>query len=683
MEVKFAGLTYNVKGLRQKVKRIKVFNYVKEKLKSGFIFMQETHSIQNDLVEWQNEWGSKMILNHGCGNSRGTLIAFSSDFDCKILKNISDDEGRLQLCSIEHNGKKLLLVNIYNENTESKQVLLLKKLNTLMECFSDILEHEIIMGGDWNFIRNKKLDADGGNPSLKLSSIAELTKIIEVYELCDIFRVRFPEKRRFSFRQPNPRRLRRLDYFLISNSLQESVKKTEILTSLSSDHSPVYLDFDESPDSARGSTYWKFNSLLLKNPDFCPKLIEEIERLKSEYEQLDPQTKWEIMKYKIRCFCIKFAKTIAREKRKKLEDLEMKIKQFENCPLDSISSEIYSANKLEFEALMEEKTKGYILRSKINWYENGEKSSKFFLNLEKRKAIQNTIKVLVNDANSESENTVKSNKEITSAIKDFYSNLYKRKSTKTINECKQFLQQIQLPALSDIQNEILKKPLTKRELEISLKNSQNGKSPGNDGLTREFYVVFWRNISDCLYQSLVDGKAKGFLSPSQRQAIIKLLEKRGKDKRFIQNWRPISLINYDAKLLSKAMAERLKQVLPFLISHDQTAYVANRFLGESVRLISDILEITEKLNIEGFLLTMDIEKAFDSVDHPFLFAVLEQMNIAPEFIDWIKVLTNKNESCVFNGGMSTGYFPLTRGSRQGDPISTYLFICNGSLFHNG
>ena len=128
------------------------------------------------------------------------------------------------------------------------------------------------------------------------------------------------------------------------------------------------------------------------------------------------------------------------------------------------------------------------------------------------------------------------------------------------------------------------------------------------------------------------------------------------------------------------MAERLKQVLPFLISHDQTAYVANRFLGESVRLISDVLEITETLNIEGFLLTMDIEKAFDSVDHPFLFAVLEQMNIAPEFIDWIKVLTNKNESCVFNGGMSTGYFPLKRGSRQGDPISAYLFIIVMEVF---
>ena len=126
--------------------------------------------------------------------------------------------------------------------------------------------------------------------------------------------------------------------------------------------------------------------------------------------------------------------------------------------------------------------------------------------------------------------------------------------------------------------------------------------------------------------------------------------------------------------------ERLKLVLPFLINHDQTAYVANRFLGESVRLISDVLEISRTLNVDGYLLTMDIEKAFDSVDHSFLFAALELMNIAPDFIEWIKVLINKQESCVINGGVSTGYFPLTRGSRQGDPISAYLFIIVMEVF---
>ena len=77
----------------------------------------------------------------------------------------------------------------------------------------------MIIGGDWNFILDKNLDAEGGNSLLKLSSIAELTKIYEKIDLCDIFRIRHPEKRRFSFRQPTPCRLRRLDYFLISSSV--------------------------------------------------------------------------------------------------------------------------------------------------------------------------------------------------------------------------------------------------------------------------------------------------------------------------------------------------------------------------------------------------------------------------------------------------------------------------------
>ena len=106
------------------------------------------------------QWGGEIILNHGSSNSRGTLISFSDDFKFKILKNISDDDGHLQLCSIEHNNKKLLLVNIYNENIEHKQVILLIKLNELLGKFNDILDHEIIMGGDWNFILDNKLDAD-------------------------------------------------------------------------------------------------------------------------------------------------------------------------------------------------------------------------------------------------------------------------------------------------------------------------------------------------------------------------------------------------------------------------------------------------------------------------------------------------------------------------------------------
>ena len=131
--------------------------------------------------------------------------------------------------------------------------------------------------------------------------------------------------------------------------------------------------------------------------------------------------------------------------------------------------------------------------------------------------------------------------------------------------------------------------------------------------------------------------------------------------------------------MSKVLAERLKNVLPSIVKSDQTAYVTNCFLGESVRLISDVLEIT-KLNIEGYVLTIDIEKAFHSVDHPFLYAALSKIGFDKEFIDWIKVLNNGQESCILNGGESTGYFKLERGSRQGDPISAYLFIIIMEIF---
>ena len=97
-----------------------------------------------------------------------------------------------------------------------------------------------------------------------------------------------------------------------------------------------------------------------------------------------------------------------------------------------------------------------------------------------------------------------------------------------------------------------------------------------------------------------EAKEIGHLSTSQRQAIIKLTEKKGRDKRFIKNWWPISLLNVDSKIISKAISEKLKEVLPDLISSQQTAYVKNRHIGESGRLISDITEITEIRNAECF-----------------------------------------------------------------------------------
>ena len=146
------------------------------------------------------------------------------------------------------------------------------------------------------------------------------------------------------------------------------------------------------------------------------------------------------------------------------------------------------------------------------------------------------------------------------------------------------------------------------------------------------------------------------LSTSQYQVVITLVEKKGKDKRYLKNWRPISLINVDTKILSKSLALRIKKVLSSLIHSDQTVYVKDRYIGESVRLINDVLEFTDHEKIEAILFLADFEKAFDSIDHSFLFSALKCFGFGDEFIQWVRTLLNNTESCVINNGHSTGYF---------------------------
>ena len=132
---------------------------------------------------------------------------------------------------------------------------------------------------------------------------------------------------------------------------------------------------------------------------------------------------------------------------------------------------------------------------------------------------------------------------------------------------------------------------------------KNNKSPGNDGLTKEFYITFWNEVKVPLLLAIEKAYLVKQLSASQKQAVIKLIEKKGRDKRYIRNWRPISLRNIDVKSISKTLGERLKNVLPEIISLNQNAYVKNRYISEGGRLISDLLEMSA---------TIDIEKAFDS-----------------------------------------------------------------------
>ena len=104
----------------------------------------------------------------------------------------------------------------------------------------------------------------------------------------------------------------------------------------------------------------------------------------------------------------------------------------------------------------------------------------------------------------------------------------------------------------------------------------------------------------------------------QKQAVITLIEKKGKDRSFLENWRPISLVNVDAKIMSKVLATRIKNVLPDIIHHNQSGFVKDRYIGETVRSIFDLMDFTLKENIPGLMIFIDFHKAFDSVEWNYL-----------------------------------------------------------------
>ena len=132
-------------------------------------------------------------------------------------------------------------------------------------------------------------------------------------------------------------------------------------------------------------------------------------------------------------------------------------------------------------------------------------------------------------------------------------------------------------------------------------------------------------------------------------------------------------MNVDLKIISKALSEKLKKVLADLISSQQTAYVKNRHIGECGRLISDIVEIAKTKKIEGFLVTMDIEKAFDSLDHKFLIYALEKYDFGKNFIAWVNILLRNQESCVLNGSTTKIFSARKRRTSRRSNFS--LFIC--------
>ena len=181
-------------------------------------------------------------------------------------------------------------------------------------------------------------------------------------------------------------------------------------------------------------------------------------------------------------------------------------------------------------------------------------------------------------------------------------------------------------------------------------------------------------MSSILIDALNYGYKTRQFSITQRRGVIKLIPKKDSDSHFTKNWHPITLLNCDYKIAAKAIANRIKAVIPELINNDQTGFLKGRFIGENVRLIDNFIDYASQKNIPGLLLFIDFEKAFDSLKWSFIEHSLKYFEFGPSVVKWFQTFYNNIESCFLNNRWSSNFFMPQRGVRQGCPLSPYHTI---------
>ena len=210
---------------------------------------------------------------------------------------------------------------------------------------------------------------------------------------------------------------------------------------------------------------------------------------------------------------------------------------------------------------------------------------------------------------------------------------------------------------------------------MALKNSKNGSAPGLDGLPAEVYKFFWNDIKGPLLECFNFSYDNGELCTTQKQGVMCLVFK-GKDlnREYISNWRPISLTNFDYKLIAKVLSMKLNSCLSKCIGPDQYAFMKGRRISDMLRQIDDITEFGKYKKTGSIILSLDYAKAFDTLSIDSISKALIHFGFGENFIKWINILLYDRKSCVRNGGHLSEFFNMQRGVRQGCPISPLLFI---------
>lgn len=656
----------NANGLRNIEKLKGVFSTC-DIYKWDILCIQETFWDDEFIAQIQKLWNGKIYYNnYGVQNRKGVAILVKKDTTVKFKNALYGDKGRLLKVSFEHYDKIINVFSVYAPNEYSDRKVFFRNCKKLINT-----DEINIMGGDFNDYSDTFLDRSRTMSDNKPNNDS-FAHFKEDNILVDIWRDRNPDKRVYSRKQHVNGVLKqsRIDAFIVSRNCMPYTTNCFYKLSSISDHSYVCIKFDFT-DVERGPGMWIFNNTFLHDDYFCRRILELIQDYTTcPFYEREKLLWWDNLKYKLKSFSKWYSKKKHREEQQEFWEIHTKL-QREYTKIDrgvDTNQEVVLQLESDLRDYENKKCKGAILRSKAHWALESDRNTSYFLRLEKYRQNFNSIKELYNaDGNIVTDTMGILETEVT-----FYQELY---SEEPVTHChRDTILQCINKQVSNRDKETCDQNITLADLTDSLNHMTKNKSPGHDGLTVEFYLKFWNVLGPLFADVVIEIKKSNMLSPTMKRGIISLIYKKKGDKKLLKNWRPITLLNVDYKLISKTLASRLKLVLDSIISPEQTCSVPGRDIAENVASIRDVIDYVNEENISAYILKIDSEKAFDRVSHDYLFNLLPHFGFGEKFIEWIKILYSDISSAVKCNGHISKFFDVKRSVRQGCSLSALLYV---------
>jgi len=660
----FTIASLNVHGLRNQVKRRQILDSCNSQ-GVDILLLQETHATGHfEARAWAREFGGKGFWSFGTSSSCGVAILLSRRHLWNSADYFRDNCGRLVsvTVTIPNTNTKVRVVNCYAPNDPGERRILFSE--QLSSHFRG--SRHIVLAGDFNCISDLTLDSKNVKEHFHSTrGYKELFHVTQKFGLEDVWRIQNPQQQRFTWHHHDKKRATRIDKIYMSRELSAG-SKNEIIAFPLSDHDMVIAKI---PDKIKhiASGFWRCNTNFLTQDLFQKTIKSEWECWRNKrylYDNLFDW--WDMGKLQMKKAIISFSADMSRKRNSERKDLLRELNQLQQQidGGDMACNSKFDKAQSKFLKIAKKQEGGHFHKSncpEIKGEHNTHCPDYISLDSKRMPGLKDRDGLVTTDP-----------EEMNDICHRFYRDLYTATPVDQ-NQINFILSHIDT-VLGPEEQLLLEGPVTLAEIKRALFDMDIGKSPGSDGLPAEFYKTFFSDMGQDICDVVNTVFEQELLSPTQRNGLISLLYKNKGSRDELTNWRPISLLNVDYKIISKILATRMRQILYKIINIDQTCSVAGRSISDNAHLLRNVQSYVDQKNLGAVFLSLDQQKAFDRVNWGYLQQVLEKFGFGPNFRKWVQILyTEINSSVICNGNISQS-FSLSRGVRQGCPLSPLLYI---------